>query len=173
MSSKRITRGFFSLRFAGFALIAAAIFVAVFAGAAWAMEVEYGGTFCGHSKQTMLQSSPELKVFVSEAWAIEVPSSGADPWQKFSTHCLSINLAEKGKRTSKGSCLWTSPEGDTFIGEYENVPGQPGTWTFLSGTGKFAGVRGQGTFKILYGTKPFADQTGAFCAAHQGKYTLP
>lgn len=79
----------------------------------------------------------------------------------------------QGKLSATGSCLWTDPTGDTFIGEFLGVPDKPGIWTFLSGTGKWQGIKGGGQFQPVSRGKDFTDGTVAYCNSHSGKYTLP
>jgi hypothetical protein len=67
----------------------------------------------------------------------------------------------------------TDPTGDIFIGEFQAVPDKPGIWTFLSGTGKWQGIKGGGEFHPVSRGKDFPDGTIAFCNGHSGKYTLP
>ncbi len=117
------------------------ILLAIFALAAlvptaWAAEAEYSGIFCAHVKRTVLESSPDLTVFMTESWGISTPGSTTKAWENSTVHCLSYVRVMGGKRSAKGSCRWTDTTGDTFIGEFEDVPDKPGAWTFMGGTGK-------------------------------------
>ena len=53
------------------------------------------------------------------------------------------------------------------------MPDKPGIWTFLSGTGKWQGIKGVGEFHPVSRGKDFPDGTFAFCNGHSGKYILP
>jgi len=145
-----------------------------FALAAGAAETEYSGTFCSRSRQVeVLQSGPELTASITESWGIQTADSTFEPLKNATVRCIGYAQVRSGKRTSKSTCQWTDAQGDTFTGEAEQVPGKPGAWTFLSGTGKWNGVQGAGTFKVLGVGKRFADGSVALCLTHSGKYTLP
>jgi hypothetical protein len=53
------------------------------------------------------------------------------------------------------------------------VPDKPGIWTFLSGTGKWQGIKGVSELHPVSRSKDFPGGTFAFCNGHSGKYTLP
>jgi len=140
---------------------------------AWAAESQYSGTFCGHSKATVLQAGPELTLLTSEAWAIQTPESSFKPWANATVHCVGYRRVIQGKATAIGACRWTDSAGDTFTGEYRDVPGEPGLWTFLGGTGKWQGIQGTGTYKLAGIGKPAPDGSTQYCIDHHGTYTLP
>jgi hypothetical protein len=144
-----------------------------FAMTAWGAEMEYSGTFCGIRKSTVLYSTPDLSVLSSESWGIQPSESTFEPWKNASVHCVGYVRITQGKASSTGSCLWTDPTGDTFIGEFQGVPDKAGIWTFLSGTGKWQGIKGGGQWQPVNRGKDFPDGTVAFCNSHSGKYTLP
>jgi hypothetical protein len=154
-------------------VVMAAIVSLAFAVTAWAAEMEYGGTFCSHQKPTVLYSTPDLTVVSVESWGIETPTSTSDPWKNASVHCVGYVRITQGKMSSTGSCLWTDPTGDAFIGEFQGVPDKPGIWTFLSGTGKWQGIKGGGQFQPVSRGRGFTDGSVAYCNSHSGKYTLP
>jgi hypothetical protein len=146
---------------------------AAFAYPAQAGEAEYGGTFCSHSRTTMVQANPDVTAFDLESWGIQTPDSTFKPWANATNHCTGNVIIVQGKATAHGECLWTDSDGDTFIGTFVDEPGKPGVWTFLGGTGKWKGVTGSGTYQYVSSSKPRPDGTGEGCTTHSGKYTLP
>ena len=74
------------------------------------------------------------------------PESTFKPLQNATVHCVVYGRVMQGKQTGMGSCHWTDAAGDTFIGESVDAPDKPGVWTFLSGTGKYNGVTGGGSY---------------------------
>jgi hypothetical protein len=155
-------------------MVAAAMLGAsVLVGAAQAGETEYGGTFCSHSKTTILQPGPEVTAFNLESWGIQISDSAFKPWANATNHCAGNVLFVQGKASSHGECLWTDSDGDTFIGTFVDEPGKPGAWTFVGGTGKWKGVAGSGMYQYVSSIGPRPDGTGDGCVAHSGKYTLP
>lgn len=163
-----------TMRFRLGVLVALVTFaVAGFAAAAWAADMQYGGEWCGHSKSNRLIHSPGLSVWTGEQWGIETAESKTDPWRLFNVHCVSFSEVVKGKYHNESSCTFTDPDGDTITGGATSGPGQPNVWTFLAGTGKWKGIQGHGTFKVMPTHKHFPDGSGAFCLEHHGTYTLP
>lgn len=155
------------------AMVLAASVVSAAAVTAWAKDVEYGGEWCGHSKNTMLVAGPELTAWSNESWGIQTADSTFEPWKLATVHCVSYQQVLKGKYSGNGSCTFTDQAGDTFTGAWHIIPDQPNVWTFLAGTGKWRGIKGQGTFKVVPAKKRFPDGTGAYCLVHSGTYTLP
>jgi len=143
------------------------------AASAQAGEIEYGGTFCSHSRTTILQASPDVTAFDVESWGIQTPDSTFKPWANATNHCAGNILVVQGKASSHGECLWTDSDGDTFIGTFADDAGKPGTWTFVGGTGKWKGVSGGGAYQYVSSSKPRPDGTGEGCTSHSGKYLLP
>jgi hypothetical protein len=138
-----------------------------------AAETEYRLTGCAHATSITLESAPNLTVFSNEIWSIVVPPASPQAFENITAHCVGYNRIMQGKVTDMGSCRWTDPAGDTFIGEYVDAPDKPGAWTFLSGTGKWKGISGGGTYQTLAMSKPAADGSIEFCSLLTGKYTLP
>lgn len=159
------------LRMAGtvFAMIA----LVGFAPNALAAETEYSGTFCMSSKVTVLESNPEVTIFITDGTGIQTPDSGFQPWANATVRCTGYYRISGGNRNGKGACRWVDSSGDSFVGEFIDVPGEPGKWTFLAGSGKWKGIQGGGTYKNIARGKPAEQGTGQICNAHSGKYTLP
>jgi hypothetical protein len=90
---------------------------------------------------------------------------------------VSTDLDEiTGDKTSfHGYHVATAANGDMTVSKYQGTgtlkDGKPvgghGTWTFTSGTGKFKGIKGKGTFK---GT---ANPDGSMTYQIEGEYQLP
>ena len=152
--------------------------LATFALASFSMtaspsEVQYNSEWCGHSKTSVLVSSPELTVYTQETWGITPSEFKSDPFRLLTVRCLSFGKIVNGKRSAEGSCSFADPDGDTFTGLWASATGQPNTWNFVVGTGKWKGIQGEGTWRAEMAKKPFADGTTAYCLVHSGKYTLP
>jgi hypothetical protein len=137
-----------------------------------AEEIEYKLTACGHLMTVVLQSTPDLTVQSEQVWYIIAPPAIPKVYENNAGQCVGYARMMNGKRTAMGSCRWTDPDGDTFIGESVDTPDKPGVWTFLSGTGKWKGIRGNGTYQLLVISKPRADGTAELCVLLTGKYGL-
>jgi hypothetical protein len=142
-------------------------------GALCAAETEYSGIWCGSAKRTVLESSPELTLAMFDQFGIQTPGSTFKPWENATTHCMGYARSMQGKLTQKGACRWTDTAGDTFTGEYEALPDRPPVWTFLAGTGKWKGIKGGGTYRVVTAAKPAESGTFQVCMEHSGKFELP
>ncbi|MGA2792868.1 MAG: hypothetical protein ABSE69_04940 [Roseiarcus sp.] len=146
----------------------------ILAASTW-RKTDYSGlTVCGQSKDTVLYSEPDLTVSLWEFNGV-VPAEAAfkGPLQNATAHCMAYHRVLQGKFSATTACLWTDPSGDTFIGETVDVPDKPGVWTFLSGTGKWKGISGGGTYTVTAAGKPAADGTMGICFSPSGKWKLP
>jgi len=155
-------------------MCAAAVALAATATAAYPAATEYKGLWCGHAKINMLGSSPELTVYTTETWAIEIPGASAPKALESATvHCVGHTRVVQGKATAVSTCQFTDTTGDMFTGEATQAPDKPNAWIFLAGTGKWKGVQGTGTFQYVSRSKPAADGTLQLCLQHSGTYTVP
>ncbi len=73
-----------------------------------------------------------------------------NPFYKASGQCLGTHRVIKGEFKELGLCTYTRPDGDQIYVSYEatGTMGTPvkGTHTFIGGTGKCAGMTGNGEF---------------------------
>jgi hypothetical protein len=128
---------------------------------------------------TSYQSIPVGDVEGHIIFLLEAKGIGfGEPWGP----CL-IKDSETGDRTkgagsTEGYAIWTYPDGSTITTKGKGVsrstgPGKTGagggegTWTFVSGTGKFQGIQGGGTSKFWHAGP------GQAYADIEGEYTLP
>jgi hypothetical protein len=155
-------------RVRGWTLIAAA----VFAPTAWGADVAYDFVACGNQKYTMLEARPDLTAIGTEQWAI-VASSTTKDWESATQHCVGYWRVAEGKEASRGVCKWSDPAGNTAVGEFEQTASGEGTWVWLSGTGKYKGIKGGGRWKVVGQGRPIVEGTGQFCSHDWGRYTLP
>jgi hypothetical protein len=68
---------------------------------------------------------------------------------------------------------WSDTSGNTAVGEFEQTAPGEGTWVWLSGTGKFKGIKGGGRWKNVGRGTPITEGTGLVCIRDTGTYTVP
>ena len=152
----------------------AALFVSATAPQAQAGETDYTGLVgCGHIAVAMLTSTADVTAYTSDFWAIVPPNNPVKALQNATLHCKTFSHVVQGKTTSLGACFWTDANGDTFIGETVEAPDKAPVWRFLSGTGKWKGVTGGGTYAPIGAGKPNPDGSIEICSGMNGKWTLP
>lgn len=145
--------------------------VAALAPRAWGAETAYDFLACGSAKMTMLEARADFVAFGVESFGI-VATTTTKEWENATQHCVGTVRIVDGKQTGSGLCKWTDPAGNTFVGEWEMTATGQGTWTFLSGTGKYKGIKGAGTFQYVTKAKPIAEGTSQSCRRDKGSYTL-
>jgi hypothetical protein len=95
-----------------------------------------------------------------------------------SSNCAGVSLWNKGVGTAIGFCIGLAPNGDKTLFEVrqENMKPGPGlrtgTWKYIGGTGKFAGIEGGGEY-TTYLVRPAADGTYQTVNRNKGNYKLP
>ncbi len=74
----------------------------------------------------------------------------SNPFYKASGQCLGTHMAVGGEFKELGLCTYTRPDGDQIFVSYEATGKRSdpvkGTHTFIGGTGKCAGITGNGEF---------------------------
>ena len=136
------------------------------------VDLTYDFVACSHSTQRVLEGGPDGAVLATEGWGV-VASSTTPDWASATTRCIGTMRVAAGKTVGKGYCRWVQAGGDTALGEWEMTPNGENTWTWLSGTGKLAGIKGGGSFQWVTRSKPVEAGTSQSCRRDWGKATLP
>jgi hypothetical protein len=142
------------------------------ASTVWAAETEFEFVGCGISKNVMVEANAGIAAFAMENWAINT-STATKGWEKATKHCAGYVRVMDKKPTGRGACKWLDASGDSAVFEWEIHPSGESTVTWLSGTGKYAGIKGGGNFATVANGKPVVEGTNFQCIRDYGKYTLP
>jgi hypothetical protein len=158
------------------------LFLLAAAGAAFGEEMAKEGTTSGSSYASGTWAAYELEegtAFITwEQKGVMLDDSGKDPFHNMSSNCAGVELWNKGVGTTFGYCIGLAPDGDKIIFEVkqENKKSGPGlksgTWKYIGGTGKFAGIEGGGEY-TTYQVRPAADGTYQSVSKDKGNYKLP
>jgi len=112
-------------------------------------------TFVGFDGKGIVLSNVENKVF-----------------DNFTLHCAGIRRLIDGKGESYGYFKYLDPDGDFFFMEGRAVEGEV-IMKFLSGTGKWKGIKGEGRIKVITRGKRITPDTNQVCYRHTGTFELP
>jgi len=112
-------------------------------------------TFVGFDGKGIVRSNVENKVF-----------------DNFTLHCAGIRRVVDGKGESYGYFKYLDPDGDFFFMEGKAAEGEV-IMKFLSGTGKWKGIKGEGRIKVIARGKPITPDTSQICYRHTGTFELP
>jgi hypothetical protein len=135
-------------------------------------ETSYDFVACSHGRHTVVEAGADLVALGVENWGV-VASSTTKEWEGATTHCVGYVRVVSGKPVGKGVCKWFQAGGDTAVGEFEYPPAGEPVFTWLSGTGRFKGIKGAGSFKELFTGKPAEPGTAQGCRHDWGRYVLP
>jgi len=133
----------------------------------------YTGTF------NVLPMEKELVQMTYETFGVIPDAAPESPLYNATVHCLGSLLAKKGiYENDAGLCSYTRPDGDVIFATYKATGklgsrGGKGTWTFVGGTGKYAGIKGNGEFDRLPGFRPSAKGTFQGMNKSKGQWKIP
>jgi hypothetical protein len=112
------------------------------------------GTFSStYSGVTTVKASPigkERLLLTGEGYGLSVGEGILD---HMTWHCLGLGDFTNGVGLFRGNCVGTDPTGDQVVTNFstEKAPLDqkivPGSFTFTTGTGKYAGITGSATFE--------------------------
>src|SRR5215469_4604881 len=145
---------------------------------AFGAEGKFDNKFCFVSKTTAVIDAGEgYKVGNFEATGIRVGAEG-DPFAKMEEHCIGHISAKPGEQVDDTSCEAVDAAGDKVFGiairkfdPAKPIEDSEATFRILHGTGKFAGVTGEGKSKIVDVISRTPERMAA-CSHSSGTYHM-
>ncbi len=140
----------------------------------FASEVKYDGQSCYAGPIQLIQHADG---FVAGSYAIVGMSPGweGSPLKMISSHCLGAFSIVSGQYDENGTCEFVDADGDKMFNTYGRK-GDPvkavGTVQFVHGTGKFAGITGEGKFIPIGTFPPAAPNMATGCNHEWGTYNI-
>jgi len=154
----------------------------LFATAATAADLPKEGTFSGtYSAFGTFKATPIGKERLLVAFDENGLQLSNGLFDHTTAHCWGLSDFTNGVGQNHGYCVYTDPAGDQFVGNFgpdeKHTPDQKswnGSITFATGTGKYAGISGDGKY-VVHGNefRPAAEGTYAIYVTFQGSYKLP
>ena len=132
---------------------------------------DFEDTRCFSGTVTVFNKAPLVL-----SWAQNVIIMSDDKrFNNMVVHCEGVQMGLRQDREGYGLCKATDLDGDTMIwgGPY-GAPGSP--WKFISGTGKWKGIKGTLTGQRIVRSKPFKGampNTYQGCSRVKGTFELP
>ncbi len=125
-----------------------------------------------HATGEAKEHSPGVTVWTGKFFGVSMTDARKGPLHNSGWDCTGELVIQDGNAYSAGGfCVVTDPDGDTvnLLWERTNIPGPvpdaKTKGTYLSGTGKYAGIQGYYTFSCRLG--------GVVCNVTAGKYKIP
>ena len=149
------------------------IFVVLFAVVPFAVaEESYNTTNCWSGDVTILHKSKELSIWSLDLKGMSLSNDESEAFDGWAFNIIGTGKLEAGKYSSTFYGTYKSPDGEIVIGE-GNRTGGDGEWKFIHGTGKWAGIKGGGTFKMITNVPPIKEGTTQACISTTGTFQLP
>lgn len=121
----------------------------------------------------MLSASKELTVYAYELKGIDLGTEKDKTFENFTHKCIGVSRVVGGEVSTDGYCKYMDPDGDYFVVHFSGpTGGKPVPWTFIQGTGKWAGIKGGGTATQVTKGKSIAEGTFQVCSKIEGSYEL-
>ena len=130
----------------------------------------FEATACRSGTITMVHASKELMVLSVELKGLL--QSDTEMLNNVSEICVGTMKRMGEKTTQMGYCKYLYPNGDINVVEFDGVRNS-GNVKFLLGTGKWANIKGSGTWQNIQRVKPIVKGTFQNCIKLKGSYKLP
>lgn len=127
---------------------------------------------CRAGTVNVLHAEKDLTVLALELKGVSLTRNANKALDNSSSVCVGIARTGAGESMSHGFCKYLDTDGDLVMVEWQGRPPKGGSWSFLGGTGKWAGVQGKGDWDTMPPAKPLAPGTTQACNLVKGEYTL-
>lgn len=125
-------------------------------------------TYCGSGEITILIQSKELTIASVDAMGITISNSENNIFDSCTWHGIGVMAVKDGKRSWSSHAKFMDPDGSLLI-----VETTMDDFTFLQGTGKWAGITGGGKGWLITKGKPITQGTIQNCRRVKGTFNLP
>jgi hypothetical protein len=157
------------------ALLVYAAFLAVFSTQVFGAERKYDTQGCYSSQNHVIEHAEGFVSGSFDAVNMRLPDQYGNPL--LVSHCIGTFMVLGGEPEINGVCEYADAAGDKILQSFARK-GDPakveGTNRFIHGTGKYAGIAGEGKFKIIGEiTPPGVTNMLGGCDHAWGTYSAP
>ncbi len=124
------------------------------------------------TSHTTLSEVPDLIIVGFNGKGIARSNVENKVFDNFTLHCAGIRHITDGKAEAHGYFKYLDPDGDFFFMEGTAVEREI-IMKFLSGTGKWKGIKGEGRIKVITRGRRITPDTNQVCYRHTGTFELP
>ena len=160
-----------------FGLAAALVLLVVWPVSAQMLEGTLSGTFAAFGTVNAKATGKERTVLAIDENGLSVTNGVLD---HMTWHCSGLADFTNGIGQTQGFCAGRDPVGDQVVFNWESEKHAPeqkvvrGTFTWTGGTGKYAGIRGNGTYVDYSGEfRPLTEGTIVSYLTFEGNYRTP
>jgi hypothetical protein len=127
-------------------------------------EAQNSGRYASSGTSKAFSAGKDNLVMAFEEFGVTEADGGKDPWHNTAWRCVGTGHFTKEIGQFTGYCIGQHPSGDQAVLDFKSAqhhlgdPKVEGTYNCLGGTGRFAAIRGSGTYVSFGGqTRPPAD----------------
>ncbi len=154
-------------------LVSSALLTSAFSTQALAAEVKFDQQACYAGPGQLIQHADGI-MSASYALAGMSPGTEGTPFHMMSGRCLGAFSLINGQIDDGGTCEYVDAAGDKAFGAYSrkgDAAKAEGTWHFVHGTGKFAGITGEGKWMPIGNFPPVPGMISG-CNHEWGTYSI-
>jgi hypothetical protein len=129
-------------------------------------------TSCSTATVTRLHEAEGLLLWSLDAKGITMSADENGPLHNMTFQCAVVGRTVAGKPSGTGVCKYMDPDGDTVSWEV-TVDGPEDSLRAIQGTGKWKGIKAEGSAVLLTKAKPIAPDLRQVCRRFKGKLELP
>jgi hypothetical protein len=138
---------------------------------AHAQERPYEIKVCSTGESTVIDRAGEVTILASVTRGMADSVAPGGPFDKTTFECRGVTNASKAGVDYNSRCTFVDADGHKVVGT--NVGTAQGwTWKFLGGSGKWEGIEGGGTGKLVAQYPRLSPTVSAGCGIAKGSYTL-
>ena len=134
---------------------------------------QYDITDCGSMTFTVNSESDELTIITFDFKGIARSNSDNKIFDNCTVFYVGVSRNTAGQQSAAyGYSKYMDPDGDFVVMESIRQ-GAETHCTFLQGTGKWKGIKGEGKLRRIAAGKPISAGTNQYCTRHIGTFELP
>lgn len=138
-----------------------------------AAEINYQAVHCfGGETQAFRHEGLYLAYSMRFTGTVRITKSDSTFGPMFSSQCVGVGAVVDGAPESRGYCEFFDSDGDRLFGLFERT-GTEGKTRLLSGTGKYEGATGSGTYVLVNYPRGLAKGTFSNCSEASETVVLP
>jgi hypothetical protein len=120
----------------------------------------------------------EMKVADHSLLQFEIAGStrndkGGPMWSNFSFRGMGLHMEGGGEVREPANCVWADKDGDQIMADIASSGGGDGIYTIVAGTGKYAGITGNGEWHLIQFLPPTSDKYVRGIFANTMHWRLP
>ena len=128
-------------------------------------------TYCSTATVTKLHEAEGLLAWALDGKGIVMGADEGGPFANMTFQCALVGRSLAGKPSGTGYCKYMDPDGDSILWEV-TVAGADDTYRAVHGTGKWKGIKAEGTAVLLTKAKPIAPELRQVCRRFKGTVEL-